>query len=198
MLIKFQKYNIFQLFSLFYSVVVSKIFISYNVRIVRLPYFILGRKNILFSSGFSSGRRLRLECYGAEKSLIFGKNVKINDDVHIGCINSISIGDNVLIGSKVLIIDHHHGSYSGEQQDAPSTPPDDRALHSLPILIGNNVWIGEMTSILPGVSIGDGSIIGAGSIVTKNIPAYCIAVGNPCNVIKRYNFNTSKWENFHA
>ena len=54
-----------------------------------------------------------------------------------------------------------------------------------PITIGNNVWIGAGAIILPGVTIGNNVVIGAGSVVTKNIPAYSLAVGNPCRVIKR-------------
>lgn len=54
----------------------------------------------------------------------------------------------------------------------------------IPVKIGNNVWIGGNVTILPGVTIGDGTTIGAGSVVTKDIPANVLAVGNPCKVIK--------------
>ena len=57
--------------------------------------------------------------------------------------------------------------------------------YAYPITIGNNVWIGAGVIILPGVTIGNNVVIGAGSVVTKNIPAYSLAVGNPCRVIKR-------------
>jgi lipopolysaccharide O-acetyltransferase len=67
-------------------------------------------------------------------------------------------------------------------------------LYSSPVIIEENVWIGEYVSILPGVTIGRGSIIGSMSVVNKNIPAFCIAVGAPAKVIKRYNFTTNKWE----
>ncbi|WP_279145834.1 DapH/DapD/GlmU-related protein, partial [Clostridium tyrobutyricum] len=61
------------------------------------------------------------------------------------------------------------------------------------VVIEDDVWIGEMVCILPGVRIGKGSIIGAGAIVTKNIPKYSIAVGNPAKVVKNYNFNDKVW-----
>jgi lipopolysaccharide O-acetyltransferase len=60
--------------------------------------------------------------------------------------------------------------------------------------IGENCWIGEKAIILPGVTIGDWSIIGAGSVVNKSIPPYSIAAGNPAKVIKQYNFETKNWE----
>ncbi len=59
----------------------------------------------------------------------------------------------------------------------------------------DNVWIGESVSVLPGVTIGQGAIIGANSVVSKNIPAYTIAVGSPAKPIKKFNFETTKWEN---
>ena len=58
----------------------------------------------------------------------------------------------------------------------------------------NICWVGEKVIIMPGVTIGDRSIIGAGAIVTRDIPPYSIAVGNPAKVIKRYNFKTHSWE----
>ena len=61
------------------------------------------------------------------------------------------------------------------------------------ITIGKYSWIGERTVICPGVKIGDWSIIGAGSVVTKSIPSYCIAIGNPARVIKKWSFKEHKW-----
>ena len=60
--------------------------------------------------------------------------------------------------------------------------------------IGKNVWLGEGVIVMPGVTIGDGCVIGAHSIVNKDIPAACIAVGSPAKVIKRYSFEKKIWE----
>ena len=62
------------------------------------------------------------------------------------------------------------------------------------IRIGNNCWIGDHVSILPGVTVGDYTIIAAGSVVTKSIPGYCIAGGNPARIIKKWNHSLSEWE----
>ncbi len=59
--------------------------------------------------------------------------------------------------------------------------------YARPITIGDNVWIGGNVAILPGVTIGEGAVIGAGSVVTKDIPPYALAYGNPCRVIRRIN-----------
>ena len=67
-------------------------------------------------------------------------------------------------------------------------------MFSKEVHIGNNVWIGEFVSVLPGVTIGEGSIIGSTSEVSKDIPAFFIAVGSPAKVIKTFNKDTNKWE----
>ena len=109
---------------------------------------------------------------------------------HIGCLNKIVIGDNVMLGSRVLIEDHSHGT-----ADDIDIPVAKRTLHSKgPIIIEDNVWIGEKVTICPGVHIGDGAIIGANSVVTHDIPDYCVAVGSPAKVVKSYNFQKKCWE----
>ena len=70
----------------------------------------------------------------------------------------------------------------------------DQPLNSKAINIGDGCWLGEKVCVLPGVTIGKKCIIGAGSIVTKSIPDFSIAVGNPAKVIKKYNFETHKWD----
>lgn len=104
----------------------------------------------------------------------FGKCV-INDDCKIGCKYNIKIGNNVLIGDNAFISD-----FDGHIIFRDSVEQIERGV----IEIQDNVWIGANVTILKGVTIGKGSIIGAGSVVTKSIPENCIAVGNPCVVIK--------------
>lgn len=151
---------------------------------------------------FTTGKYCRLEVVYDKKvtsnSIILkiGKNVQINDNVHIAAAHSISIGNNTLIASKVFISDHNHGNYGGTSipHDAPTTVPIERKLLVKPVVIGDNVWIGEFVSVLPGVTIGEGSVIGTMSVVNKDIPPFCIAVGSPAKVIKRYNFENKLWE----
>lgn len=86
------------------------------------------------------------------------------------------------MGNDILITDNSHGLSDIKQMDvAPNYCP----LYSKgPVIIEDNVWIGEKTSILPGVHIGQGSIIGANSVVTKDVPAYSVVAGNPAKIIK--------------
>lgn len=173
--------------------------IAPKVRLFRFPIVIRGRGFINFGESLTTGVGCRFDCFQGNqiggKALTFGHNVHINDYVHIVAMDSIIIGDNVLMASHVFISDNSHGSYKCDFQDSnPKTPPAEREYVTSPIKIGNNVWIGEGVCIMPGVIIGDGCVIGAHSIVSKSIPDYTIAVGTPAKVIKQYNFTTNHWE----
>jgi galactoside O-acetyltransferase len=105
-----------------------------------------------------------------------GKNVYANFNLTLVDDTHIFIGDYVMIGPNVTIATAGH-----------PIDPELRmkvAQFNIPVNIGNNVWLGANTVILPGVSIGDNSVIGAGSIVTKDIPENVVAVGNPCRVLR--------------
>lgn len=184
---------------LFYFFILTKLFFSKS-RLVRYPIEIRGKKYIDFGMKLTTGVGCRIEAFpqSEEKEIIsFGRNVEINDYVHIAGINSVVIEDNVLIASKVYISDILHGCYSGDgEQDSPASIPKERKLFSRNVIIRKNVWIGELVSVLPGVEIGEGSIIGANSVVSKSIPPNSIAVGNPAIVIKKYNFKIGKWEKY--
>ena len=92
----------------------------------------------------------------------------------------VTIGNNVLIGRYVLIIDHEHGSSFDM-----NIPPKQRPLFSKgEVVIEDNVWIGDKVTILPGVIIGKGAIIGSNAVVTKNVEAYTIVGGIPAKKIK--------------
>jgi lipopolysaccharide O-acetyltransferase len=170
----------------------------YLAHIIRFPFDISGRKYIRWGTGFTIGRSCRIEsCLVETKRIVleFGKNVQLNDYVHITAMQQVKIGDNVLMTSKIYISDCVHGIYSGDQEHSSlDVPPMQRTYICKPVHIEDNVWIGEFVSILPGVTIGKGSIIGANSVVTKNIPPYVIAVGIPAKPVKQYNFKKERWE----
>lgn len=174
---------------------ITKIFFP-TARLIRFPMIIRGKKYINFGQKLTTGRNCRIEVIGSHsgKVLSFGDEVNIGDNVRISCLESISIGNSVLIGSKVLILDNSHGSYSGENQDSPFSPPNSRPVVTSPVVIGDNVWIGEGVVIQQGVKIGSGSIIAANSVVTKDIDSNTIAAGVPAKTIKIFNNLKNKWE----
>lgn len=115
-------------------------------------------------------------------SIVFGNEVKINSTCHIGAINRVEIGDQTLLGSHVMIIDHSHGCNS---YDELKVAPSQRDLYSKgEVIIGKRCWICENAVILPNVHIGDGCVVAANCVVTKDIPANCIVAGNPGRIIK--------------
>lgn len=145
-------------------------------------------QNVQIGENLISGERLKLRTFTEwegqkyNPQIKIGNNVNIQTDCHISAINSVVIEDNVLIASFVYISDHAHGNCEYSEL---LIPPIMRGLYSKgEVRIGKNVWIGEKSTILPGVTIGEGSIIGANSVVTKDIPAYSIACGVPAKVIK--------------
>lgn len=107
-----------------------------------------------------------------------GYNVFINRNAYITARANITIGDNVLIGPGVIINSGMH-RYKDKNKLIR-----DQGHEIKPIIIGNDVWIGANAVIMPGVFIGDGSVIGAGAIVTRSIPPYSVAVGIPARIIK--------------
>lgn len=169
--------------------------ISKKIRLIRFPIEIRGKHSINWGINLTTGVGCRLEAFSDSpaKIIVFGKNVQINDYVHISAMKRVFIGDNVLMASHIYISDNSHGFYKGEEQSSPDEPPILRSYHVAPVEVGDNVWIGEGVVIMPGITIGQGSIIGANSTVTKSIPPYCIAVGQPARVIKKYDFSINKW-----
>lgn len=174
---------------------VATLLVSPRSRLLRVPFFLRNKNKILFGRNFTAGVGCRIDAFAEREGfkIYFGNDVQVNDYVHIAAVEKVSIGNNVLIASKVFISDHNHGGYSGDVHSAPDVPPANRPIISSPVIIEDNVWIGEFVSVLPGVTIGKGSIIGANSVVTSDIPANSIAVGAPARVIKRFDFEISKW-----
>lgn len=172
-------------------------FVFTDARLIRFPIDLRGKKYIKVSKGFTTGVGCRLEAYpiNGEKIMFFGDNFQMNDYVHITAMKSVVIGNNVLFASKIYISDCSHGSYAGNEFDSnPNTIPLDRTLYAKPVVINDNVWLGEFVSVLPGVTIGKGTIVGANSVVSKSLPEYVIAVGIPAKPIKIFNFDTNRWE----
>lgn len=114
--------------------------------------------------------------------------IRIGDDCiigaynHITCFDSITIGDGCLFGKWVTITDNSHGM---TDMDSLMIPPAKRPIVSKgPVVIGNNVWIGDKATVLPGVNIGEGAVVAANAVVTKDVPPYCVVAGNPARIVR--------------
>lgn len=156
----------------------------------RMPTYLGNMKYMKIGNGTCIGKRVMIQATdkcGNESfkpSIIIGENCNIGDDSNIQCCNKIHIGNGVLLGRKVMINDTTHGLFVREQLDIQ---PSKRPLSSKgSIIIEDNVWIGEMVSVLGNVRVGRGAVVGAGSVVTKDVPSYGLAVGVPAKVIKQF------------
>lgn len=134
---------------------------------------------------------LDLHCeYG--RHILCGSRVIINMNCTLVDNNIIEIGDDVLIASNVQIYTATHPTDPRERCIPDARPGESFCnTYALPVKICDRVWIGGGAIILPGVTIGENSVIGAGSVVTRSIPANCVAVGNPCRVIKQLSSDAS-------
>ncbi len=154
------------------------------------PVCLRGGSYISIGPNFHARARMRLECWDEfmgerfTPRLSIGRGVAFNFNVHIGCIDRIEIGSNVLLASNIFITDHLHGAMLSEEIDVP---PAKRRLSSKgPVVIEDDVWIGENVSILPNVTIGKGSVIGANSVVTRSFGPYSVIAGVPAKLIRTW------------
>jgi acetyltransferase-like isoleucine patch superfamily enzyme len=146
--------------------------------------FIGENVTILNSAWLSGPKEYRTGEYG----LRIRDKCSIGNFVHIYATESIVIEDEVLIADKVYISDNSHN------YNRISIPIIDQGIKQLSrVVIGQGAWIGENVCII-GSSIGKNSVIGANAVVTNDIPDYCVAVGSPARVIRKYNFESQKWE----
>lgn len=152
------------------------------------------RKDIVPFNIFELGKRSVIEDYSIINNAV--GDLVIGDNTHLGISNTIigpvAIFDNVIIGQNVTISGLNH-NYSD-----PNKPISEQGVDTCPIIIEDNVWIGANSVVLPGILIGKNSIIGAGSVVTKDVPSYSVAVGNPAKVIKMYDINLKVWVNVNV
>lgn len=123
----------------------------------------------------------------ANAHLSIGDGTYIGRFSHIYTTSKIEIGKKVLMADKVYISDNLHG-----YQNTELPVIDQPVQQTNPVIIGDGAWLGENVCVI-GASVGKNSVIGANSVVTKDIPDYCVAVGAPAFIIKRFNAETKQW-----
>ena len=121
--------------------------------------------------------------------LEIGDGTYIGNHAHIFACSRLSIGKEVVIADRVYITDNLHG-YSDIHQGIMSQP----LVHPGPVVIEDQVWLGDGVCVMPNVTIGKHSVIGSNAVVTSDIPPYSVAVGIPARVIRQYNHQTNCWE----
>ena len=158
---------------------------------IRHPLRINGAKNIYIGNNVGIHKQVWLGARnrtGNTPLLKIGDGTNIGDFAHIFATKSIIIGNDVLLANFVYISDNLHGFENPEVPiiKQPIVQKDE-------VNIGDGSWLGEHVCVI-GASVGKHCVIGANSVVTQNIPDYCIAVGAPARIIKRYDFEAKEWK----
>ena len=147
------------------------------------------RKDIVPFNGFFLGKSSVIEDYAIINNAV--GEITIGNSTRIGMGNTIigpvMIGNNVILAQNVVLSALNHNF-----EDVLTTI-NQQGVKTDQIIIENNVWIGANTSILTGVHIGEHVVVGAGSVVTKDIPSFSVVVGNPAKIIKKYDFKVKQW-----
>lgn len=146
------------------------------------PDFLLNPNQISVGSYVEIRKGARIEARGKKNStpkIEIGDGTAIHFYFHCGAMESVKIGKNVLIAGRVYITDHDH-IFSD-----PSVPPLYSKWEIAPVVIEDEVWIGEGAAILKGVTIGKRSVIGANAVVTKDVPPYTVVGGVPARIIRK-------------
>lgn len=159
----------------------KQVYFGKNVKIINGEYMNIGN-DCFFNDNMMLSAWTEFNGKTYKPQIIIGDNCNFGFCNHITSCNQIKIGNNLLTGMYVIITDNNHGDINLSDL---LLPPSKRVLTSKgPVEIGNNVWLGDKVTILSGVKIGDGAIIAANAVVTKDVPAYSIAGGVPAKIIK--------------
>lgn len=156
---------------------------GYNIQIINRGEVKFGKEVVIRSS-------TGILVHNQNSKISLGNNVDIGNHSRIASINSVILKDGVLLGPHVFIADHNH-----EYRD-PNIhiyKQGVMACERSRVLIDDGTWLGTNVVVVGNVHIGKNCVIGANSVVTKDIPDYCVAAGIPCKIIKQYNFETKKW-----
>lgn len=159
-----------------------------------------GGQYITIGDGFFAGQMLWIAAVREYAGINYdpvieiGHRVTCSQSVHIAANVRVTIGDGVMFGSRIHVTDHGHGRYQGDEQDSPDLRPTLRRLApGRPVRIERHAWLGDGVVVLPGVTIGEGTIVGANSVVSRDLPPGVIAVGSPAMPIKRYDTTSGRW-----
>lgn len=148
------------------------------------------RMDVLPFNPFTIGNYSTIEDFATVNNGVGAVHIGSNSLVGIGnvIIGPVTIGSNVILAQNIVLSGLNHG------YENIDTPIWKQSVSTAEIVIEDDCWIGANAVIIAGVTIGKHSVVAGGSVVTKNVPAYCVVAGNPAKIIKQYNFQTKQWE----
>jgi acetyltransferase-like isoleucine patch superfamily enzyme len=148
------------------------------------------RMDVLPFNLFSMGANSTIEDFATVNNGVGAVVIGDRTRIGLGCvlIGPVTVGNDVMFAQNIVVSGLNHG-----YQDI-NTPPSLQPVETKPISIGDEVWIGANVVITAGVTIGKHAVVAAGSVVTKDVPDFSIAAGNPARILKQYNSETMQWE----
>ncbi len=148
------------------------------------------RMDVMPFNDFKLGDDSTIEDFATVNNGVGGVRIGNRTRIGISCvvIGPVTIGDDVMLAQNIVLSGLNH------PYEDVAVPISKQKVTTKEIKVEDEVWIGSNAVITAGVTIGKHSVVAAGSVVTKDVPAYSIAVGNPARIIKRYNFETKNWE----
>lgn len=156
--------------------------------------FVSHRECLYIGDNVRIGDSFQLSCFpefGGNQytpKVVIEEGCYMVDRIKILCNDTVTIRKNALLASDIFITTENHGMDVASGVEYGKQP-----LTHNPVELGENCWVGERAVILPGVTLGEWSVVAAGSVVTKSVPPYTIVAGNPARIIKRYDFSTKSW-----
>jgi len=159
--------------------------LTYPIRVERGSFISIGDNSEIYSNAFLQAVQ---EVPTDRPSLQIGNNVRIWSNVQISAAQEMIIGNNVVLSANSFVTDTTH-----PYEDITHAPRYNHLKKLGKVVIGDDTWIGR-NAIVSGCSLGKHCVVGANTFVTKDIPDYCVVVGNPCRIVKRYNFSSQQWE----
>ena len=168
------------------------------IRIFQFTYLKRGKGSVIYRSvrkdlapfnRFILGKYSVVEDFSCLNNAVGNLTIGNNSRIGLGntIIGPVQIGNYVNLAQNVTVSGLNHNYLDVDKTIAS------QGVSTLPIVIEDDVWVGANSIILAGVSIGQHSIIAAGSIVTRSVPSFCVAVGNPARIIKQYDFDKKEW-----
>ncbi|SEL00829.1 Hexapeptide repeat of succinyl-transferase [Chitinophaga rupis] len=167
----------------FYKYLDWKAVVFFSVRVQGKKYIVIGKNSIVQRLGWL----LALKIDEHDPAIVIEEGCAIGDFCHIAAVRSIHIEKNVLMANHVYIADNVH-----EFENTGVPVIHQKVKFKMPVRIGSGAWIGENVCII-GASVGRNSVVGANAVVTKDIPDYCVAVGSPARIIKKYDPEKREW-----
>lgn len=148
------------------------------------------RMDVLPSRDFYLGKNSTIEDFATVNNGVGAVHIGDRTRIGLGCvlIGPVHVGSDVMLAQNIVCSGLNH-----EYRD-PDVPIADQPVSTATIHIGDEVWIGANAVITAGVQIGRHAVIAAGSVVTKDVPAFCVAAGNPARILKRFNPENKQWE----